>query len=55
MLPNSGGIGPVRLFLGRSRSVTRPWASMVTPCHSSSGLSLNQFVLRLQFSPSVAL
>ena len=54
-LPSSEGIGPVKLFLTISSSVTRPWASMVTPCHSSSGLSLNQFVLFVQFSPLVAL
>ena len=35
--------------------VTRPSLSVVTPYHVSSGSSLHQFVLSVQFGPSVAL
>ena len=34
-------------------TMTRPLASMVTPCHSLIGRSLSQFVLAVHFSPSM--
>ena len=65
-LPTSAGIGPdrpcwtysLRSLSHRPRSsrpTTRPEASVLTPYHSLSGASLNQFSLSTQFGPSVAL
>ena len=38
----------------RIRRVTRPFTSVVTPCHCERAALLNQFVLFVQFAPSVA-
>ena len=48
------GIAPVNWLSQSSSLVTRPRLSVVTPCHSPSGLSLSQLVLSTQSSPSVA-
>ena len=51
--PRSLGIEPVKSLSWRSIPQTRPWC-IVTPCHSSNGASVFQFVLTVQFGPSVA-
>ena len=53
-MPNSGGIGPARRLALRDSPLTRPAASVVTPCHSSNGAAVFQFVLNVQFAPPVA-
>ena len=54
--PAQAGISPVQTVVDeRFNAVTRPSLSVVTPCHSSRGLPLNQFVLVVQLPPSVAL
>ena len=52
--PISAGSEPASLLLLSLSSVTRPASFVVMPCHSPSGLALNQFVLLTQFAPSVA-
>ena len=54
-LPSSGGIGPLNWLSQRDSSVTRPLASVVTPCHWLMGASLSQFALFVQLGPLVAL
>ena len=51
----SAGIVPLNAFWTRDRNLTRPFASVVTPCHAESAPLLNQLVLLVQFAPSVAL
>ena len=53
--PSWDGMVPIKLFSWRYNLVTRPPSSVLTSCHSSSGLSLSQLVLFVQFGPSVAL
>ena len=53
-LPNSVGMVPLRLLSRRSTNRTRPGVAL-TPYQSSTGSSLNQFVLSVQLAPSVAL
>ena len=53
--PSAAGSAPCTLLDERFNAVTRPSLSVVTPCHSSRGLPLNQFVLVVQLPPSVAL
>ena len=53
-LPKDDGSSPDSPFSSSSSVVTRPSLSVVTPNHSSSGLSLSQLVLSFQLSPSVA-
>ena len=50
-----GGMLPTRRFLARSRPVTRPSASVVTPCQASKGWLESQLASVCQLSPSVAL
>ena len=52
---SSGGMAPTRRFLVRSSPVTRPSASVVTPCQASKGWLLSQLASVCQLSPSVAL
>ena len=53
-LASSAGNDPLSPLARKNRLVTRPSLLVLTPCHSRSGLSLSQFVLSVQFSPSVA-
>ena len=54
-LPNSVGSPPLNWLSSRTKPVTRPLSSVVTPYHSPSGSSLSHFVLSVQFAPPVAL
>ena len=53
-LPNVDGIEPVRPLSPSSNLVTRPDASVVTPCQSPSGADVFQFVSAVQLTPPVA-
>ena len=54
-LPSSEGIEPLNWLSQRDSAVTRPLASVVTPCHWPMGASLSQLVLFVQLGPLVAL
>ena len=51
--PSSAGISPLSRFPRRSSSVTRPFPSVPTTCQSEMASLVNQFVLVVQFAPSV--
>ena len=54
-LPSSAGKCPISRLSIRSIRKTRPLGYVSTPCHSSTGSSVSQLVLLVQFGPSVAL
>ena len=54
-LPSSDGIDPLNWLSRRSNSVTRPSASVLTPCHSPNGRLLTQLVSSRQLLPLVVL
>ena len=51
--PNAGGSGPMRPLSTRSSPVTRPVASVVTPCQSPSGADIFQLSRSAQSGPPV--
>ena len=51
--PNAGGSGPMRPLSTRSSPVTRPVASVVTPCQSPSGADVFQLSRSAQSGPPV--
>ena len=52
---SSEGIAPVRPFPSSNNSITFPSASVVTPCQSARGASLNQLVASVHSGPPVRL
>ena len=54
-MPSSDGIDPLNWLSRRSSSVTRPSASVLTPCHSPNGRLVSQLVSSRQLLPLVVL